>query len=394
MDGKFCVECGKRLPMSAAFCDRCGTRQPKVDFPSAENRAENTADTAFAENTAEVDSFADNADPESSPAQNSQEYSGYQQQSAPQYIPPAEEVEEVNVYDDNGGLKTGYIALLGLALVVTAGIVWALFAINEGVVNDSSSEVSYSIEKPSEVETSKAPDKSNPSKKPDDGGYSGVGGQNDKRGDFWEEGGYIVGRDIPEGTYLVYPDYEAFENHDSEDEYVRERAFYMQVTEDNKDVVGGWCNGSVYVELKKGQHIKTIDANIYDAETADVDNDPFKYAGAFIVGKDVKAGTYTFKLLTDQGYENYAVFDGVDDYMENDAFARYEYFDEGDIVTLEDGQLLIMGWCCLDKKVAAPEPAETTTTAETAETTTTTTAAAVIGTVTTTASDTYKGVMS
>ena len=69
-----------------------------------------------------------------------------------------------------------------------------------------------------------------------------------------------------------------------------------------------------------------------------------------LVGKDVKAGTYSFDVMTDQGYESYAVYDSIDDVMADRGFDSHNYgIEKDEKVTLSDGQYIQLEWCRLKK---------------------------------------------
>ena len=197
MQEKFCVECGNKLPLSAAFCNRCGARQPVMFIPPLKNAApasENTAppnnvspesavetveksepvtetaaeksvpetEAVSAENTVEsvensaapeaekladaVENVAESAgNAENKTAENVSDFGSF---PPPQYTPPPTNVYTVdNSAAEQQGMKGGYVAVVTAALLAVSIFVWAIFAINSEAMDigtKSSSSRSYS----------------------------------------------------------------------------------------------------------------------------------------------------------------------------------------------------------------------------------------------------------
>ena len=236
MQEKFCVECGNKLPLSAAFCNRCGARQPVMFIPPLKNTApasENTAppnnvspesavetvensepvtetaaeksvpETEAVSSESTVESVENSAAPEAEKladaVENVAESAGNAENKTaenvsdfgsfppPQYTPPPTNVYTVdNSAAEQQGMKGGYVAVVTAALLAVSIFVWAIFAINSDAMDigtKSSSSRSYSSEYSSsesswDKSSSSLPD---PTSEPvetskNDDEYKGVGG--------------------------------------------------------------------------------------------------------------------------------------------------------------------------------------------------------------------------
>lgn len=371
MDGKFCIECGRKLDMNARFCPTCGRPQPDIKLPeetakpgtvtyAAETPAEQVAAAAAEDNTAA-------APPETAEAPVQENAPGPVNAPGaaaapppPPYQQPGNTISDVSAPEQKkGGMAGAYILLIVAALLIVALFVWAVFAMNKFSMTHktkSSSSRSISVVKPSEPDISeysgvggKGSSSGHSGRKETsdkEGGYSGVGG---KSGVSYEADDYTAGRDIPAGEYLVVADTENFGY--EEEEYIP--SFYLGVYEDPNEehkVHTGWFQCSTYVKVNEGEDIHFSWATAYPADSTAVKNDPFERAGMFLVGKDVEPGEYEIESLTDQGYESYAIFDSIDDVMADDGFSSREYpYGEADKLTLREGQYVQLEWCRLKK---------------------------------------------
>ncbi|MBR4361663.1 MAG: zinc ribbon domain-containing protein [Ruminococcus sp.] len=378
MDGKFCIECGRKLDMNARFCPTCGRPQPEIQIPAEIIKPEAapvTADNAAEKVTAAVpESTAASAaetENETEPEKSSGPESAPETAAAPPPPPPPSPftqpfpqpentVNDVSAPEQKkGGMAGAYILLIVAALLIVALFVWAVFAMNKFSMTHktkSSSSRSISVVKPGEPDISeysgvggKGSSSGHSGRKETsdkEGGYSGVGG---KSGVSYEADDYTAGRDIPAGEYLVVADTENFGY--EEEEYIP--SFYLGVYEDPNEehkVHTGWFQCSTYVKVNEGEDIHFSWATAYPADSTAVKNDPFERAGMFLVGKDVEPGEYEIESLTDQGYESYAVFDSIDDVMADDGFSSREYpYGEADKLTLREGQYVQLEWCRLKK---------------------------------------------
>ena len=380
MNEKFCVECGKKLPMEAKFCDACGKRQPQFAVPpelrniSAPEPAEvkmpepvivppepltgapdvsETVDEVSADIIDETKNEPEPIDetvhaPEAAPAP--------QTQAPPPYIPPQQPeplYQPVPENEPEAGMNPMYILLIVFALIAAVILVGFLFAINKGLVNDRSSSSSRTV---TFVEPTEPPRTSEHTRRAyteptaeasteptTDDGYFGVGG---RTGAVYESGGYIAGRDIPVGEYIIVP---SEDSRNLDDEPFAH--FSVTVNHGDVEYVDGWFAYSMYVKLEEGDHLKVSWGTIYEADDARVDNDPFKHPGAFIVGKDVDPGTYKLVPLNEDYDESCSIYDSLDDMMRVGAFERYDFFSDErkSTITLKEGQLVILRFCKLEK---------------------------------------------
>ena len=249
--------------------------------------------------------------------------------------------------------KAGTIVLTIFAVLFAAALlVWAIFATNKLSMthrNKERSSSSISIVKPTEPPaTSKSKDKSSSSGSSGRNEYSGVNG---KAAEYIESGNYTVGSSIDAGEYIFIAEEKSYlGDNDYDPSY---ESFYAGVSsseDENDDIRFGWFQGSTYLKLEKGQHLHFSWAKAYPADSYTGENDPFEHPGMFLVGKDVKAGTYSFDVLTDQGYESYAVYDSIDDVMADRGFDSHNYgIEKDEKVTLSDGQYIQLEWCRLKK---------------------------------------------
>ena len=375
MDGKFCIECGRKLDVNARFCPTCGRSQPEIQIPAEIIKPEAepvTADNAAEKVTAAVPestaaSEAETAN-ETEPEKSSGTESASETAAAPPPPPspftqsfpqPENTVNDVSAPEQKGGMAGAYILLIVAALLIVALFVWAVFAMNRFSMTHKtkeSSSRSISVVKPVEPDISEysgvggkgsyAGRSSEKETSDKDGDYAGVGG---KSGVSYEADDYTAGRNIPAGEYLVIADVNDFMT--EEEEYIP--SFYLGVYEDPDEenkIHAGWFQCSTYVKVNEGEDLHFSWATAYPADSTGVRNDPFERAGMFLVGKDVKPGTYEIESLTDQGYESYAVFDSIDDVMADDGFGSREYLnDESTKLTLREGQYVQLEWCRLKK---------------------------------------------
>ena len=387
MDGKFCVECGARISIDARFCRACGRRQPEIKLPNelagAVTQAE-PVEEVVAEPVKAVEEIAEKAEetvaetveepveaieeateqvapvPEPQPAAEAPkpeprpvpDYRSYLNNGEPEQP----QVEEIPEPKSEGGIHPAYILLIGGALFIVALLVWTIFMTNKLSMTHQSkdkSSASISIVKPTEppAVTTK-PSKGRSSSESRGSEYSGVGG---KAVDYIEDGDYTVGENIKAGEYIfIAEEISLLGDGEENDEYIP--SFYAGVyLDDNekKPVRTGWYQMTTYMKLEDGQRLHFSWAKDCPAEQYDGGNDPFEHEGMFCVGRDVKAGTYSLEPLTDQGYESYAVYDSIEDVMsDTDGYDNRTFsFDEGDKVTLTDGQYIQLEWCRLKRRI-------------------------------------------
>lgn len=164
MDGKFCVECGTRIAVSARFCVACGKPQPEITIPqellgrepAAVPEADETAAEAAASDTtsAEADDTPSQSATEPYPVPELRSYFDYDK-------PQEDSIEKIPEPKPEGGLNPAYIVLIIFALFITAIIVWAIFAVNKTAMTRErkpGSSASISIVKPAEPYSSSSDD--------------------------------------------------------------------------------------------------------------------------------------------------------------------------------------------------------------------------------------------
>ncbi|MBR3629518.1 MAG: hypothetical protein IKN55_03490 [Oscillospiraceae bacterium] len=162
-------------------------------------------------------------------------------------------------------------------------------------------------------------------------------------------GAYKVGEDLPPGRYLLISD----DYNISGDDGMRYGDFHYAVystytmTESRK-IGGGWIKNTAYVEVEDGQSLEFSFATLVTEDA--FDPDPFWKSGMFLVGKDVKPGTYSVVAVDNQYSGMFWVYDRIP----SDTSAT-QILDEGYIgmsgeaeeVTLEEGQVLVTDFCIL-----------------------------------------------
>lgn len=383
MDGKFCVECGARISIDASFCRVCGRRQPEITIPpelmaapkpapvmaeeKASAAAETVADTAETKaETAEEKA----AEPEKT-ADFEPETEAVKPPEQPAPAPEPKPVPDLQSYLNNGGpqlqsvneipepkhrdgIHPAYILLIGSVLFIVALLVWAIFATNKFTMTHQTKHKpssSVSVVKPTEPPetSSKSVDKDKSSSSNSRSEYSGVNG---KSAEYIESGDYKVGEGIDAGEYIfVSEDKYSLAEEDDSPHY---ESFYAGVSSsasEDDDVCFGWFQCSTYMKLEEGQYLHFSWAKAYPVDSYHGENDPFEHPGLFLVGRDVKPGTYSFDVLTDQGYESYAVFDSIDEVMADDGFDGHNYgIEKGEKVELEKGQYIRLEWCKLKRQ--------------------------------------------
>jgi hypothetical protein len=364
MDGKFCVECGAKLDLTAKFCRVCGRSQPEIQFPAGLEKPvtepaaepEAPAEQAIAaENTeTKAERFFKDTESEAAPTDTAA--------PEPETVPPPvqqpapEAVDDVPAPEESGGMKAPYILLIAAALVIVAMFVWAVFAMNKLDMThqkkSSSSSRSISLAKPDDPSSKSSSEYSGVggrSSSPDNessGGYSGVGGKAEK---VYKAGDYTAGKNIPAGDYIIIADTND-SIMDDEPDYLP--TFYAGVYNDPQEkdkVYAGWFQHSAYVRVEDGQDLHFSWASAYPVSSYSGKNDPFERPGVFLVGRDVEPGTYKLEPLTDQGYESYAVYEDMTAMMSDEELEQDFSFDKNEKITLKKGQYVKLEWCKLKK---------------------------------------------
>lgn len=163
----------------------------------------------------------------------------------------------------------------------------------------------------------------------------------------WSSGIYEIGKDIPEGTYLVVTDGQASEMF----------PMSLHTTSDGRDddnfIGETWAGFSRYITLTKPGFVEVSWANIYDIEENDVENNPFERPGMFLVGRDVEPGTYElepdtkhYDFLEDNPYAaTYTIYSDVD--AVTPVVKSYGSYTENVFVTLKEGEFIKLEKCVL-----------------------------------------------
>ncbi len=150
---------------------------------------------------------------------------------------------------------------------------------------------------------------------------------------------YEVGADIPAGEYVICSD--GSRDHDS---------FYFAVYADaqmEQKIAGGWIEWNTIMRLEEGQFISMQAAYFYESSRKSLLK-PFQSSGFFLVGRDLKAGTYTIANDTEQ-LAVYRVFSDPDQKEEHMLLQGPLQGGENTEITLHDGEYLMMRFCHLEK---------------------------------------------
>ncbi len=150
---------------------------------------------------------------------------------------------------------------------------------------------------------------------------------------------YEVGADILAGEYVICSD--GSRDHDS---------FYFAVYEDaemEQKIAGGWMEWNTIMRLEEGQFISMQAAYFYESSRKSLLK-PFQSSGFFLVGRDLKAGTYTIANDTEQ-LAVYRVFSDPDQKEEHMLLQGPLQGGENTEITLHDGEYLMTRFCHLEK---------------------------------------------
>lgn len=157
----------------------------------------------------------------------------------------------------------------------------------------------------------------------------------------WSSGVYEIGKDIPEGTYLVITDGRASE--------LFPIGLYpdAQARDEDNFIGETWAEFSRYITLTEPGFVKVSWANIFDIEENDIENNPYEHPGMFLVGRDIEPGTYELEpVIADNPhaatYTIYSDVDAVVSVVKN----RGTYVDDM-FVTLKEGEFIKLEKCIL-----------------------------------------------
>ncbi|WP_052085601.1 cell wall-binding repeat-containing protein [Clostridium sp. HMP27] len=140
---------------------------------------------------------------------------------------------------------------------------------------------------------------------------------------------YLVGVDIPEGEYVLFP----------------EGSGYFAITADanGRDIINN-DNFAYprYVSVQSGTYMYLHNAKMYPVNASpDITFSNGRYIGYLKVGVDIPTGTYKVKTFGSRGY--YAITDRYDNIFANDNFTGDTY------ITIKDGQYLELNNCYIEK---------------------------------------------
>ena len=156
----------------------------------------------------------------------------------------------------------------------------------------------------------------------------------------FSDGVYRIGKDIPEGYYLLVADTVA-DNH---------AVFGIYADSECKEkIYGDWFEYSKIVRLEGDSYFKISWGTAYDMSVCDIENSPFEKSGMFEVGRDVKAGEYYIISSGESGQlSEWCIYSGFD-------FVSPKVYDSGKVekngvfVSLENGQFIELKNCILQK---------------------------------------------
>lgn len=159
---------------------------------------------------------------------------------------------------------------------------------------------------------------------------------------IYKSGFYEVGKDIPEGIYIIVAD-------GSNPENLGIAEISSSSDENDEDAVlnNTWFHGNIYLELEKGQFLHVSWATIYDAEKVDVKLNPYSKDGMYLVGKDIPAGIYELELDSGEYIYDYSAKYVI--YSEMDSPMPIQFsngnFKDNKSIRLEEGQYVMFEDC-------------------------------------------------
>lgn len=220
------------------------------------------------------------------------------------------------IVNDNMKKKTGKTAMIVLAVslsFLTATVIGVIYFSYSKVMKIIPNQNSYDYSSESSLS------ESNKAYQKEKGIYTG--------------GILEVGKDIPEGEYLLMPPVTASNT------YFFIEIFTDAEANDDSNIFSERGQNCAYVELEKGTFIDASYLVIYDIDKNDIELDPFSYSGMYKVGRDLDAGTY--KIKSDGDYSvNYSIYKSLNSIApvvkESGYLDREEYIE----VTLTDGEYI------------------------------------------------------
>ena len=120
----------------------------------------------------------------------------------------------------------------------------------------------------------------------------------------YEAGSYLVGRDMPEGDYIISEDRDAM---------FASVAVHSSESVDSQVILHKLISGQVLVRLNRGTWVILADAQaqlLY--EDGEPPEDPGTLPeGAYLVGVQIPEGSYTVEAMSKAPLSSYSVYDGI-----------------------------------------------------------------------------------
>lgn len=160
---------------------------------------------------------------------------------------------------------------------------------------------------------------------------------------IYVSGIYEIGKDIPEGEYII-----------CSDGGTPDKNFYMGVytsssCSDESQIYGDWYQGNTIAVLEEGQFIEVSHGNIYDREKSGIKLSPFTESGMFRAGEDIPAGDYIVKSDNSQYTGTYVVYSSLNSVapiIKESGFIEDEKITK---IVLSDGEYVETRFCCLEE---------------------------------------------
>lgn len=150
--------------------------------------------------------------------------------------------------------------------------------------------------------------------------------------EMYKAGFYEVGKDLPAGEYLII--------RDKLTKDVKTSVIVTKDSEKEDEIFDESVMGNVYVTLENGQYIEVKNGNIYPVDKApsNTPEDKVYKDGMYKVGKDIEAGTYDVKALTDDA----SIEISKDSTHSDKSIITKKEFKNTEKITLKDGEYIIL----------------------------------------------------
>lgn len=165
----------------------------------------------------------------------------------------------------------------------------------------------------------------------------------------YESGSYLVGRDMPEGDYLV------LENTDAMFASV---AIHGGESEDSQLILHKLITGQALVKLSRGTWVILSDAraSLLNENDAPPEDPGTLQEGGWLVGTQIPAGSYVVEAAGKAPLSSYSVYDGI---LGTDArLIKFELLHHLQPVTLElqEGDYIELSGCSMSLDEAGTNP--------------------------------------